>query len=268
MSNRFSPKLFVFALVAVLWSLAGPALASEGPRYYDPLDPLLEYDPDLFPLNRPAGTMDFFFQEASRPSPGNLEGTVFDQRWFDEYRFRWHASLEPEWTLFMEFKGARRSHVVPEDYFLKFDVTYQGWSSPLLPYGGMQVHRVDDFTGYLGLETMSFKARDILKRPDEDYAPLALKGWAELRYNQALDMPTYRLMAMVHTLPEFCQRLSLAAGFDHRFNENLKPEWYASLNTRYFVTEGLARIMVHGGYEYDIRNHIQRASLGIGLNAF
>lgn len=254
--------------MALILGTVCAALASEAPRYYDPLGPQGEYDPDLFPLNRPVGTMDFFFQWASRPTATDPEGTVFKQLWTDEYRFRWHASLEPEWALFIEAKGARRSQVLPEDYFLKFDMTYQGLSSPILPYGGMRIHKENEWIGYLGLETMGFRLRDILGEPDQEYAPLALRGWAEMRYTEEIDTPSFRLMALINTLPEFSEAWQFSMGMDHRFNEQLKPEWLASFQTRYFLTSGLARIMLHGGYEYDLRMHTQRASLGFGINAF
>jgi len=261
------PKKHVLAVLAVLIGLSGSASATEGPRFSDPLGPLAEYDPDLFPLNRSAGTMEFFFQSASRPSAIDRQGTIFKQLWSDEYRFRWHASLEPEWTLFMEFKGARRSEVLPEDYFLKFDMTYQGLSAPVLPYGGMRVHKENPWLSYFGLETMGFRLRDILNRPQDEMVPLAVRGWAEMRYVEGVT-PTFRLMAMVNTLPQFSQRVTLAAGIDHRFNQELKPEWLAMFQSHYFLTRGLARVMFHAGYEYDIGGDVQRASLGFGLSAF
>ena len=262
-----SAGCWVLGTLAVLAmsALAAPVYA-EAPSVYDPLGNQAEYDPDLFPLNRSAGTVELLIQGWSEVDPAHPRGSVFNQDYTEQFRLRWFASLAPEYTLLVEGKASGKDHAVLDDYFLKTDLSYQGLSSPFIPYGGMRFSENDSWTAYFGLESLSHRTADVFNKA-QNRAPVAYRGWMEVRFHEK-GQPTLRLQGMAHSLPELVENMDFSVGLDTFFTEGFSPDWLAALHWDWEVTKGFGRIFTATGYEYNLRTKEQRASFGAGLRAF
>lgn len=267
---RRGPLLALGACVLVGAFALGPSPArAEAPHFYDSLGPSALYDPEFFPMNRIGPLVSILVQGWSRPDAGVPRQAPFDQNYEQQYRLLVNLGLDPRYSLLVELKGDSRDQVVGDDYFLKTEFFYQGLEAPLFVYGGMRMPEETDFLVYGGIESMSYAPRDLIP-PLEADIPVAVRGFAEVRYDMDDNDPTLRLYTMLHTLPvRFAPTAVMSVGLDSRFQERVGPRWILDAHLEYRLPLGMIRPALVTGYALDLEDGgEQRLSLGLQTDLF
>jgi hypothetical protein len=253
-------------LTALVLALCPLAPRAEGPYFYDPLGSSAVYDPDFFPLNRSSGVLDLMFQVWSGP-PTSESGSLSNRKYVEQFRLQWFASLDPRWRLLIDAKASGADHVVPDDYFLKVDLLYQGLDAPWFLYGGVRLPEKDEWILYLGMESLSWRLEDFFRGMDS-HIPLAMRGWIEGRWTQGSEYPVARPQLMIHTLPGLSGSMVFSANADMAFTGDAGPQWFLGGHFEWTMKRGFVRPMILLGYDWEARTGVQRLSAALNLEFF
>ena len=206
-------------------------------------------------------------QTWSQPSADDPHGSLAGQKYVEQYRLRWFASLDPRWRLLVDAKASGADRVVPDDYFLKLDLLYQGLDGPWFLYGGVRLPEEEDWVLYLGIESLSWRLEDLFGGR-ETRIPIAFRGWVEGRWTQGSDNPVLRPQLMMHTLPQLSSRLVFSLNADMAFTGNAEPQWLLGGHAEWTLKRGFVRPMIVLGYDWSVRDDVQRLSAGLNLEFF